>query len=237
MARWVATFRAAIDRPVAADASLSDISFNFTILIACRCSGGRRSNSVSKRGFVEIRMIKVRRNVRKGFMFGRKGDFSCLLPGLPAEPIDDTPVGNRQKPRSEWTSGIVSMANHVNCHQYILHSVFRVARLLEAAPRNRTDIGRQIFKQGSVGTAVAILRARHELRPVAPAIRPSGILRRRNRHEGQRRRAAMPAGHHKAPYCEEPFPSRFWRSRYDVFRERNTPATRQVIENNFLRRP
>jgi hypothetical protein len=40
MARWVATFNAAIDRPLAFDASFRDISLSFSILIAWRCSGG-----------------------------------------------------------------------------------------------------------------------------------------------------------------------------------------------------
>src|SRR5206468_10681970 len=54
IARWVATFSAETDRPLACDASFSDISLSFIILIASRWSGGSLSIAPTRASSSEL---------------------------------------------------------------------------------------------------------------------------------------------------------------------------------------
>src|SRR5215472_5277287 len=99
-------------------------------------------------------------------MVGGKRHLSCLATRLAAQPVDDTPISYCRQPRAKRPTCIVSMADHMNGQQHVLHRILYVGWLFEAACGERSDIGGYLFQEVSVGPAVAVLRPRHQFRPI-----------------------------------------------------------------------
>ena len=126
-------------------------------------------------------------------MFSRKFDFAGARPHLAPQPVDNAPVGDGDQPGPERTAGIIGMADGMDRQEDVLYRVFDVAGVAKTSRRQRAQIGRDVFEQDTIGAAVAVLCAGHELRPVALAGNPRvagacGLRARRTGRSHQRQR-------------------------------------------------
>src|SRR5258705_464864 len=90
-------------------------------------SAANKSHSPAQSRFLRSLLMEVRWRLRRGFMLRGKSNLACFQTGRAAQPIDEAAIGNCDQPRAEGSFGIVSMADHVNGQQQILHGIFYVA--------------------------------------------------------------------------------------------------------------
>ena len=137
-ARWVSTLRDAIDIPLATAASFNDISLSLSSRIACCCPGGRFGDG-SLESMAVRALCKVRSRLRKGFMLGSQRRLAGPDAALPAQPVDESPVGDRDQPGPERPGGIVGLPDRMDSQQNVLNRVFRIlgSRCRRAASERR----------------------------------------------------------------------------------------------------
>src|SRR6516165_8557172 len=99
-------------------------------------------------------------------MFSGKRHLPRFPTRIVAQPIDDAPIGYCRQPRAKGPTWIISMTDHMNGQQYVLHRILYIGWLFEAACGERPDVRCYAFQERSVGLAVAVLRPRHQFRPI-----------------------------------------------------------------------
>ena len=109
------------------------------------------------------RLIETRWEVRlmgqKGFMLGRKINFTQSSLLLTPRSVNDASVGIGHKLGSKWTTGIVAVTDRANRQQGVLRGILDMAELVDATRRSTS-----CARHESVSTATA----RRSLRPPSP---------------------------------------------------------------------
>src|SRR6516162_2955646 len=120
-------------------------------------------------------------------------------PRVAAQPVDDAPIGYRRQPRTKGSTWIVSMADHMNGQQHVLHRILCVGWLFKTACGERLDVRCYSFQQCSIGHPVAVLRPSHQFRPIRAITRLVRVIWCSCGHNGQRCGTVSAGRHQKKP--------------------------------------
>src|SRR5436190_11345756 len=111
-------------------------------------------------------LFQVRSRLGKGFMFDSQRRLAGPDAALSAQPIDESPAGDRNQPRPERPSRVVGLPDGMDRKQNILDCVFHVVWIAVSPRRERTQVGHDFVQETIVGGSVAILGAGHEYAPI-----------------------------------------------------------------------
>src|SRR5258708_2910209 len=111
-------------------------------------------------------LFKVRSRLEKGFMFDSQGRLAGSDAALSAQPIDESPVGDRHQPRPERPSRIVDMPDGMNGQQNVLDRVLYVVRVAMPPRGKRTQIRRYLLQKSTISRSVTLLGTRHQDGPI-----------------------------------------------------------------------
>src|SRR5262249_30269347 len=152
--------------------------------------------------------------------------------------VDDAAIGNCRQPRAKRPTWIVSMADHMNGQQHVLHRILYIGWLFEAARGERPDVRCYTFQECSIGLAVAVLRPCHQFRPIRTITRFVRVIRCRCGNNAQRC-GTVPADRHQESILRKltlAYPCNYTRNDQDDRKEffRGPPVTFRRRRTNLL---